>query len=473
MRRAKLRDRWRGMPGVAHKAVGTTVPLADPYGALPATLELRSLVTVISGLNGVGKTRLLRLAADAIGEDARLISVHNLCIWLQTELATRADLKDLVDEAGALPIDKEAIAAVKAIVGRDYDDISWYALDIADSPFADIVGDDVVPFFEVTDGPVHYQSSQMGLGELAAHVLLWINWYLRETDGLVLLLDEPDAYLPPSSRELLLDHLASHAVVRKHAVVVTSHNRELIEPALNQDGVLAYLGVQDGAATLTTEPDDLREIVGTVLFDVGPAPEEPPAPVELRLLAWVEDDAAAALTTALFAAIAPELIESIAIYWGSGNGGLVQLESHLPRPEVAPHPLEFALIFDGDQDKVPKHRVDRWPAVRLPGERSPDELFVEHLSGSLDQLTSALDGRKPVVAALLERLRGLDPHDWTDGFIEGTGLTRADGLALLSRALLMTAAGEDLVNEFRETLLGTGLNVFTAIAVSQDAAEPT
>src|SRR4051794_22806436 len=174
MRRARRRDRWRGLPHANHPAIGTSIPIADPAGLLPEKLEVRRLVTVVAGLNGAGKTRLLERAALSIGDQARFVPLHRLCNWLQEQLADRGDIPGLLEEAGPLPIDREMEDAVKAIVGRDYGDIVWYALDIADSPLVPIVGDDVVPFFQVAENGLSYDLTHMGLGELSAHVLLWI-----------------------------------------------------------------------------------------------------------------------------------------------------------------------------------------------------------------------------------------------------------------------------------------------------------
>jgi hypothetical protein len=179
-RRAKVRDHWRRLPHVSHSAIPASIPLDDPVLTFPTPIELDGLVTVFSGLNGVGKTRLLKQIGAGIGDNARFVSLHDLCAWIGRLIEERADLADATDEVDPLEVDQDTIDAVRSVVGRNYSTVDWYALDFEDSPFRDILNEEVIPFFSVEDEGASYTMLDMGLGELAAHVLLWTLWYLRE-----------------------------------------------------------------------------------------------------------------------------------------------------------------------------------------------------------------------------------------------------------------------------------------------------
>lgn len=127
---------------------------------------------------------------------------------------------------------------------------------------------------------MRYTMLDMGLGELAAHVLLWTLWYLRDQGELVLLLDEPDAYFPPRSREPLLDHIGTTAATRNQAFVLTTHSREALERAISHPIVARYVARTRDGIVITSESNEVRRIVQTVLY-----PKE-----GIELAAWVEDE---------------------------------------------------------------------------------------------------------------------------------------------------------------------------------------
>jgi hypothetical protein len=430
-----------------------TIAVEDPLELLPVTLELRALVTVLAGLNGVGKTRLLKQIQRSAGDPARLISLHELCAWLYRLIEDRPDLEEATEEVDPLEVDQEVtLDAVKSIVGRGYTEIRWYAIAFEESPFAPIVGEDVIPFFIVSDGETEYSLADMGLGELAAHVLLWTLWYVREKSELLLLLDEPDAYFPPRSREPLLDHIATIAATRQQAFVLTSHSREVIERALQHSDVLSYLGRVDGKVELTTAAEEVREIVQQVLY--------PRAHVEL--VAWVEDESAHALATALLARLDANTLDRLALYWAKGTGDLTEMRARLPRPATHPRQLEFAFIVDGDEGPSAA-RTNLWPVVALPGGMSPDKLF-QRLAPLATGTLAALLGRTPrVIGAMLAKVEGLDPHDWTNDLAAQPGLDRSQVLKALAEACLDGDTEDLLVEEFRGQLAGSGLRAFSAL----------
>lgn len=448
-RRARAQDHWRGLPRVEHPAIPATVTINDPVGSLPETVELRALVTVFAGLNGVGKTRLLNQIAVATGGSARLISLHELCAWLTRVVKERQDLAEAVEEVDPLEVDDPTRDAVKRIVGRNYTDIKWFAIDFEDSPFTEIVGDEVVPFFIVSDGPIEYGMADMGLGELAAHVLLWTLWYVRERNDLVLLLDEPDAFFPPRSREPLLDHIATVAVTRRQAFVLTSHSREVIERALQQPNVLGYLGRRESSVELVTDAGQVREIVQQVLYPAR----------HVELVAWVEDESAYAFTLVLLRAIDPSVVARTALYWARGAGDLDRLQATIPRPPRHERMLEFAFFVDGDQ-ALGEEAPDRWPKILLPGGASPDAVFQDHLPNEVDSFARLVGREEQVVRAMVANLEGLDEHDWTNDITEAVGVERPQALKALAYAALRGEPGQRLVEEFRENLVASGLRIF-------------
>lgn len=450
VRRAEARLLWDALGRVSRPELPRSVALEDGLGLLPDQVELRTPVTILAGLNGVGKSRLLRLLEEALGGSARLISLHDLCGWIRQVVEKRPDLTDVTEEASPLDLDRDTEDAVRAIVRRDYDEILWYAPEFSESPFESIVGDTVAPYFLVSDGEARYGMDEMGLGELAAHVLLWVLYYLRDQGGVVLLLDEPDAFFPPSSRESLIDYLGVMAVRRNYTFVITTHSRELIDRGLTHDEVLSYIERGPEGIRFLTERPIVREIVRTSLY-----PEN-----DLRVVGWVEDEAGLSLARALLEAIDRSLLARTKLYWVRGEGNLRGIRSKFIKPSVRRGELEFMFLADGDQEPEDPD-PSRWPALTLPGGDSPDGLFKRHAMSNHERLADLLGLSVPVVTSIVQSNAGQDPHDLTEALLEASPLARQQGLHALAKATVETK--EELVEEFRATLEASGIAAFSSL----------
>lgn len=451
---ARRGRRLREAVRASHATVPRDFDLSGYAPVLPQRVSISSRFTVVAGLNGAGKTKLLEALAAEFGNSARLIAVHHLVAWLMRELTERHDVSELADEGEELTVDDHVLAAVRQVVRRDYETIRWYALELEDTPFGPIVGEAVIPYFTVAYGGSEYSMLEMGSGELAAHVLLWTLWYLRDTPDVVVLLDEPDAFFPPDSRETLLDHVADMSLRQRQAVVVATHSRELIEPASQHDGALLFLLRQPDAVTCYSARADVQDLAREFLFS-RPA---------VALVAFVEDEAAAAFATELLKRIDPLLSRKTALYWVGGWGGLAKLREHLPRPDRPPRGLEFVMIADSDQEQLLKgNSLQKWPVVLLPGDGlEPDRLFEQAANAAPSSLGAALGKSEAAMDGILERLRGAEAHDWTDEFVVSADVDRPIALRALAVNLLDGPRGDELAGAFLATLKECGLRAFNS-----------
>src|ERR1700722_7564250 len=206
-------------------------------------LDLSRGCTVVAGKNGTGKSRLLAAAAKELGDKGVLIQLHQLCEMIRDVHTERGDIADMEEETAQLTLTPEIIGHVNRIVGREYEEIQWYALDI--TPRNDPEGrffwggdQSLVPHFHAKYKGLSYSTLDMGLGELSVHVLFWILEQYRETAGITLLLDEPDAYLPPIGSERLLARVQDVCRRRGWDLVVSTHSEEMIRTACDNDGLL-------------------------------------------------------------------------------------------------------------------------------------------------------------------------------------------------------------------------------------------
>jgi hypothetical protein len=101
---------------------------------------------------------------------------------------------------------------------------------------------------------------------------------------------------------------------------------------------------------------------------------------------------------------------------------MAELQNHVPRP---PRPeVSFALLFDGDQRlKIKSSARNRWPALFLPTDQDPDDLF-KSVRADVPQLAARLNVLEGELSRFLDSIEGQDPHDWVNDLGERYGRPR-------------------------------------------------
>lgn len=341
-------------------------------------------------------------------------------------LRTLHDVEEMKQELGRVGPDHSRIDDVRRVVGRDYDSVDWFALDIG--PEDDEIaakfrwgGDDgdspLTPYFTVEYAGIEYGALDMGLGEFSVHFLFWILEQFRHREQLTLLLDEPDAYLPPVGVARLLSRLLGVCQNRGWRMVISTHAEEMIATAVAHGAfVLLRLGSEGAPQAYHSKDDPL--IADNLLTQ---------PPVE-RVL-FVEDESAWYLCRALLDRGDRSISRGTSIIWGEGNGYMTPLRSHLPRPPQSD--LAFAVVPDGDQrQEMSSDPIDkRWPLHFLPSDEDPDELFRSLRLDPLG-LANALGVDHAELCRRLDDLQGEDAHDWVNSL--GNSYGRAHVLTVLA-----------------------------------------
>lgn len=427
MREAKEREAWVSLK----KSYGASP--TNPFAVGNSSINLAAACTVIGGKNGTGKSRLLRDIHAAHPDSTVLLDMHHLCEQALVILRSRTDLDEMVQEFDSLGPDGNRLNDIQRVIGRKYESVQWYALEIA-PPDKDIAakfrwaGDEedepLVPFFRVQYRSIPYTSKDMGLGEFSMHFLFWILEQYRDTKDLTLLLDEPDAYLPPIGVERLLARLLDICLRRRWHVIITTHSEEMITRALEEDS-LTVLRVDGAGGTVAlhsaTTPDVAAELLSRPPID--------------RVL-FVEDESAWHLTRALLEAHSARLSRATSVVWGEGHGYLRELHKSLPRP--ARSELKFGYVLDGDQRGTEGPLDRRWPAIFLPTEDDPDTLF-QAAAGDPPKLADRLGADLTSLQLLLDAIEAADHHDWVNKLGDRYG--RSNALRVLATLWVETNQG--------------------------------
>lgn len=398
--------------------------------------------TVIGGRNGTGKSRVLHSLKAALGERAILIDLHAICEQALNVLRTQGDIEDLKDEAGAMQLPTMRLEDVERIVGRKYERVEWYGLDVV--PGDVLVADrfkwgtdqTVIPYFEATYRNVGYDSLSMGLGELSTHLLFWILQQYEQTHELIILMDEPDAYLPPIAASALVSRLLNLCKGRSRGwrIVLTTHSADLIADALEHDAFV--LLERDAQGTTVATHSAIDPTIANVLL------ARPP----VRSILYVEDESAFHLTRALVYGLGSRDAAGLSIVWGKGYGYMLELRKHLPKSRS---PIAYALVFDGDQranDLIPVPLDGHWPAIFLPSASDPDSLFVSAHDPTV--LATRLGKTTGEVARVIETFEGRDAHDWVNGLADAFDR----GVVLSTLASLWVEGNAQLAGEFHGEL---------------------
>ena len=395
-----LKKARKGSPGPKFNFGGAEIDLSDPC-------------VVLGGLNGTGKTRLLRALAAKVGSGALMINLHTICEQSLGVLRSRDDFSDMKDEFGVFGPEQERRSDVERIIGREYDSIEWYALEIGPTDHSatelfELFGDQpLAPYFDVQYRGVEYSSIDMGLGEFSIHLLFWIIEQYRDVPDVTLILDEPDAYLPPVGGSALLFRLLKVCLDRGWRLVVATHSSAIIADAISEDAFV-LLQVDEAGGTVATHCREDSSIADALLAT-------PP----VRQVLFVEDESACILARVLVETLGQRVSKATSIVWGNGSGYMSELQRQFPQP---PDPeIRYAYVYDGDKrSEVRGSGSGRWPAIFLPTSLDPDDLF-KSLRADISGLAERMHIPKGELGRRLDVLEGMDPHDWVNKLGEEYG----------------------------------------------------
>lgn len=393
---------------------------------------------VIGGKNGSGKSRVLRKIAADLGPSALYIDLHHLCEQAMIVLRSRDDIDEMTEEFDPDGPDATRRDDLRRIIGRRYQEVQWFSLEIepndpsAAERFKWSGTQPLVPYFRTTYRDRAYTSLDMGLGEYSVHMLFWILEQYREP-GLTLLLDEPDAYLPPVGVEGLLNRLIGLCLQRRWTMVVASHSEELIASAVEQEAFVLLQTDKQGHTQVQTAASD-SAVADHLLTRAS-----------VDRIVFCEDESAWYLARAMLHSYSPSMGRRTAVVWGNGEGYLGDIVRHLPKPPLPE--IYFAVAPDGDQ-RARFGAKGKWPVQFLPTTDDPDDLFMS-LDGDRGLLAERLGADPADLGRFLDTLESEDAHDWVNLLGERYG--RPHTLACLAQ--LWVEKNGDAARDFANELL--------------------
>lgn len=431
MREVKEVAVWRELKKRLGKSSSSPIQLTPRI-----SVDLDEPCLVVGGKNGAGKTRFLRRIANHLDGSAVMVDLHFLCEQALTILRSRNDFDDMTEEFGPLQLDAERLDDLARVIGREYESVEWFAFEV--EPDDSFVAErfkwaseqSLLPYFRVKYRGSEYSSCEMGLGEFSVHFLFWILEQYRDSKDLTILLDEPDAFLPPIGVSRLLARILRICAERSWKVILSTHSEEMIRQAVEEGGFLLLRTDHDGESVAISSKKE-PSAAGVLLA-------RPP----VEHIAFCEDEVAAALLRGLLEADSPMRAKSVSIIWGNGHGYMTKLRGYLPKP---PKPdVNFTFVYDGDQRTAMQPAgAEGWKVMFLPSENDPDWLFKQ-CSKTPAELADALNISSDRLVAFLDSIEGADPHDWVNRLCDEFGRP----LVLRTLSSLWCSQNPDQVSKF-------------------------
>ncbi len=343
--------------------------------------------------------------------------------WL-TLLARTANLDELLASLAPAISARDALDEVCYLVGKDYVERLVYEIDE--------LGEDSIPYFNVRTSAAQYASEDMGLGELALHVLYW--QLSSAPQNSIVLIEEPETFASPRSQRALVDLVCKYCETRGLCVVITSHSLGIVGRLPIGHVRLLFQGGTGAGVVTPPRPHQLNEVLGV-----------PVRPVALLL---VEDDAARMLTALLIDKLDPDLRFVVQVQPVDGADGINAALKGFPENQL----IRLVGVYDGGYEvNATGHH---WPHVNLPGADGPERTLRQALAGRTRDLAVLARRDEEDVEIALGTVEGFDDHDWARALAERLAISIDRLFEHLLDVWLSVGANRDAANRFCSEVKG-------------------
>lgn len=444
MRSARLADYWRALDGVPLKSVPLEkITFANLAGLEDAEIVFQSPVTAICGINGTGKSAILRVLWATLDKDAETkipaikprlgsatatLQLRTSAGEVQREIRSQADLpegvfvehldpsalaatlqekicvlenledpslKEFLEAYEALELDDKALKWISYILKRSYQKILVYEIDEFEIPF---------PFILINDGSRNYNIRTASLGEIS---ILLIFWTLhRALEGTIVLLEEPETYLSPVAQSALMDYLAFLAISKKLTIVLTTHSPPMFSRLKSKQVRFVFHSETAGKIASEQQFSSMRKSVGLE------------TPVDCIM--FVEDRAGAHFLRLILGKLDYLLSLRCEIIVAGDESSITRALDSLPRSIKS---IKAVGVYDGDMRNGVTVLEEGWPAVFLPGDRPVEQMYRDAVGGRIPELSKLTGRSNGELEVILANIRGQDHHDWFENFAKELRLT--------------------------------------------------
>lgn len=467
MRKAEASHNWSKLREAApFPSRLSSVTFSGIAGLFDTTVDFESPITMVCGLNGVGKTIFLRLLWAALDWDnakdasawARLqagkvalslfanntpikrtfesgnlieagvipenvksvfIDVPREAFELQDFFQKIVSIRDTLNGVDPIVLEEKELALVRYITGKSYEKVEIYEIEQFDP---------MVPFFVVQEFGVQYDIKTMSLGEISTLNTFWR--LRRATAGSFLFIDEPETFISPTAQAAMMDVIAHTALTKRLSIVISSHSTRMMDRLQEPEYVPMYKSAE---GSRIFDRRNWRQFLLQIGFLSG-----------RKNLLLVEDSVASKFLSYLLNAYDLPLANESEVLRCGGEGVVTELRRKFPWPTKA---TRLIGVYDGDMQTAQIGDA-LWPFSILPGGAAPEavlkklvaelpELAAQHLSRHVDDIRRSHSDNAHV-----------DLHDWPSAFGEAIGIDKDMVVAMLLNAWISLEANQILASAF-------------------------
>lgn len=436
-------------------------------GLLDNKINFNSPITIVCGLNGVGKSLLLKMAWAALdwenapevgaaekrlegGKVSVKLVVNNdpVLRTLESGKLTSADLvpenvqviyfdapkesiaisqffsgiidtDEIINGVDPISLEKTDINILKYITGKAYTEVFIYEIEQFDP---------MRPFFVAVEHGTKYDTKTMSLGEISCFYIYWLLKSAKK--GSFFFFDEPETFISPTAQAAMMDYFARVGFEKRLSILISSHSIRMMDRLSGHDLVPVF-GSPEGSRVYDRAKWKL--FLQSMGFSSG-----------RRNVIFVEDRLAMSFFNELINRYdLPLFAESEVLYVG-GEAPITDLCAKIP---TKTKDLRVLGVYDADM-ALPPPNEGRWPCMALPGNASVEAMFRKLVTDAADEVAKYLGRAADDIRRVNGQWGGADDHDWLFEFGDSLGISYESLVNLLTSAWLAKDGNEDLAKRF-------------------------
>ncbi len=352
---------------------------------------------------------------------ARLISLEGRTILIQQNAASQ-DYGVVTEGLDFIEVDRKTRSTLSLICMKSYTAARYREIE---------VGSIFFPFFEVEAEGIRYDSRSMATGELSAFYIAWA-CLTAEPYGMILI-EEPEAYLPAHSHSAIFGLVASFSLSKHLGIIFTTHSPSIAMEVPDQ--FIFPIRRANGKSLFPVG----RESKVRTLGRLGMGPSR-------NVIFFVEDKLGERVLGELlgmfdFASVAK--VEIVIIT--DGAGGVKKTLGGIPGTIGS---CTFIGIIDGDMRAEAASWQSKHPIVFLPFVQAMETELLEVSTLRKSRVARELNRSEDLIDDSLERSTGKDLHDRFNFVAESLNVPEEILIKACFNSWLMTSSNRRAAQTF-------------------------
>ena len=433
MRQAAVKDIWSEIYKEKHLSVNLLdLSFKDIESLNIGTLSLEYGINILCGANGAGKSTILECINYLLTGEAEIEKIN---LFLNNDLKIRLKYRGQEKQVGSENFDQDGerpkvkyirtgssvecmnrikeeenfeeylesieeyiftsddLKNITEIVGKKYESCVGYMIE-------ETLNYESVPFFKVKSNSIKYDSRNMGVGE---HSAIYIYYYMKNMRDAIVLLEEPETFLPPYSQRKLIQIICKLSITNKLNLLVTTHSNYILDEIPNKYiKLLRRCPISDSVLIESIEDNEYLRPLG-----LGE---------KIKGYILVEDEVAKYFCTSILKHLEPKILKKYRVI--AVVGGSSEVAKILKMYKSKEYDFDIIGIFDGDMNNEKKRKeLDvnsfKWTFTYLPYEQDLEAILQNIMySQELSEICKRLYKSHNEVLKLLADIQMYEKHDW-------------------------------------------------------------